>query len=209
MSAESVRDRRIAATSARLTLITRELAVERGLSGFTIDEVCELADVSRRTFFNYFASKDDALLGISARRDETPLIEEFLAGGDPDDPEISPTLFDDFAKLTTDRWAQRDMDVAAARALHAVVEREPHLLARLLERVFQEERDDIRLVEAREGLPEGDLRASAVVQLVGTIARWSGSAFFGGDGDIPVDDLFAERLAAMREIFTLSTERTT
>ncbi|MFL4475392.1 TetR/AcrR family transcriptional regulator [Paeniglutamicibacter sp. MACA_103] len=39
------------------------LVMEKGLSATTIDAVAEAAGVSRRSFFNYFPTKEDAVLG--------------------------------------------------------------------------------------------------------------------------------------------------
>lgn len=41
------------------------LVDERGFSDVTVEQICEAAGISRRTFFNYFESKDDAILGTS------------------------------------------------------------------------------------------------------------------------------------------------
>lgn len=41
------------------------LAREGGPASVTIDAISERAGVSRRTFFNYFASKEDAILGLT------------------------------------------------------------------------------------------------------------------------------------------------
>jgi AcrR family transcriptional regulator len=45
---------------------------EQGLEATTIDQICYAADVSSRTFFNYFPSKSAALLQLP----ETPISEE-------------------------------------------------------------------------------------------------------------------------------------
>jgi AcrR family transcriptional regulator len=42
----------------------RHLALEYGLDGFTVDDVAARARVSPRTFFNYFDTKETALIGV-------------------------------------------------------------------------------------------------------------------------------------------------
>ena len=52
-----------ALTARRIVLCAQELTLEHGLDGFTMDDLAQRAEVSRRTLFNYFPSKDDAVLG--------------------------------------------------------------------------------------------------------------------------------------------------
>ena len=58
-----LRERKRAATRTAITAVARSLTAEHGLNGFTVEEVCEAAGISRRTFFNYFQSKEDAIIG--------------------------------------------------------------------------------------------------------------------------------------------------
>lgn len=62
VTSRSLRDAKRAATSAGLAFAALRLAEERGLDGFTIDDVVTEAGYSRRTFANHFAGKEDAVV---------------------------------------------------------------------------------------------------------------------------------------------------
>ncbi|WP_215774708.1 TetR/AcrR family transcriptional regulator [Rathayibacter toxicus] len=57
------RERKRLATRRGIEVAVLLLASERGPERVTIEDVSRKADVSTRTFFNYFASKEDALVG--------------------------------------------------------------------------------------------------------------------------------------------------
>src|ERR1700712_2227117 len=59
-----LRDKKRAETRARLERSAVELVLRVGLAHATIDAISDAADVSPRTFFNYFDSKEDAILGV-------------------------------------------------------------------------------------------------------------------------------------------------
>jgi AcrR family transcriptional regulator len=61
-AAPTLRDRKKAATADALYRAAMRLAVARGLDAVTVEAIADEADVSRRTFSNYFANKEDALL---------------------------------------------------------------------------------------------------------------------------------------------------
>ncbi|WP_377644429.1 TetR/AcrR family transcriptional regulator [Oryzobacter terrae] len=50
-------------TRARIHRAAVELALERGTERVTAEDVAAAADISPRTFFNYFATKEDAFVG--------------------------------------------------------------------------------------------------------------------------------------------------
>ena len=64
---------------ARITRTAQELACTHGLDGFTVDDLASAAGVSRRTVFNHFPGKIDAVLG-NPPSCSPELVEEFVAG---------------------------------------------------------------------------------------------------------------------------------
>ena len=60
----SVRATKKRETRRALSSAALQLASERGLNGFTVEEVAAAAGVSPRTFFNYFRSKEAAIIGL-------------------------------------------------------------------------------------------------------------------------------------------------
>ncbi len=60
----SLRERKHVETRMRIQEAAVSLAIEDGVGRTTIDAISTTANISPRTFFNYFDSKEDAILGI-------------------------------------------------------------------------------------------------------------------------------------------------
>src|SRR4051794_5123264 len=69
---DTLRTRKKAATRQSLHEAATRLAVAHGLDGVTVEDIADEAGVSRRTFSNYFANKEDAIL--HADRERTRLL---------------------------------------------------------------------------------------------------------------------------------------
>ncbi len=63
-----LRAERKAASHLALADAALRLARERGFDGFTIDDLARSAGTSRRTFFNHFLSKEDAVVEVARRQ---------------------------------------------------------------------------------------------------------------------------------------------
>ncbi|MFT4210912.1 MAG: helix-turn-helix domain-containing protein [Microbacterium sp.] len=199
-SAEGSRARRRTETARTLIRLARAATAAHGLHGFTVEELCEQAGLSRRTFFNYFASKEDAVLGIPLHRGDEELTAAFVAGGTASG-DISPTLLDDLAELALERWRTMDIAPDTARELFAAMHREPRLLGRMLDLGAQGEQDDARLIVQREGLEPGDLRAQVAALTVGALARAATGEYLHAEGAESFDVVFARHMRAARDLF--------
>lgn len=61
------------------------LVLDRGYDNVNIEDICERAGISRRTFFNYFESKDQSIFGNGIMSFDTDDVEAFVSE-DHEDP---------------------------------------------------------------------------------------------------------------------------
>lgn len=61
---QGLRERKRRATRAAIESAAIALVRERGYGGVTVAQICERAEVSQGTFFNYFPTKDAAIVGF-------------------------------------------------------------------------------------------------------------------------------------------------
>ena len=60
---EGLRARKRRATENAIETSAVRLALDLGVENVTVEAICERADISRSTFFNYFSSRDYAIVG--------------------------------------------------------------------------------------------------------------------------------------------------
>jgi AcrR family transcriptional regulator len=77
----SLRERKKLETWHLIHDAAAELALDEDISCVTVEAIASEAGVSQRTFFNYFPSKEDAILGVHAPQ-APELPAGFLDGGD-------------------------------------------------------------------------------------------------------------------------------
>lgn len=80
-----LRERKRIATRRAIQLAALTLASERGFDRVTIDEISHAANVSPRTFFNYFPSKETAIIGELPELPDEEAVERFIDAG-PEEP---------------------------------------------------------------------------------------------------------------------------
>jgi AcrR family transcriptional regulator len=105
---EGLRERKKRTTRRAIADAALSLAVAHGPEAVTIDGIAAAADVSPRTIFNHFASKDDAILGIDVARDQELCRE--LAARPIDEPVLAS-----LRAVLTEAWSADPSGRAAAR----------------------------------------------------------------------------------------------
>ena len=190
-------------TATRLTSASRRLTAARGLNGFTIEEVCDEVGVSRRTFFNYFPSKEQAIIGVDEAAELALVTEEFAARGSRG----WTAVVDDLVELVSEYVLSAGLDAAEHLELVAAVEREPKLLARFIGMGREREAELAALVAAREGVPADDPRARASIDLISTLMRSTVERILQPGGPEQFGVALHDSLAVMRELLTTPTPR--
>lgn len=154
------RERKKRETRAALAAAALRLALEKGPDNVTVEEISEAADVSVRTFFNYFSHKEHAILGRNP---------EHLAGA----LERFRTAPSEQSPLTT-MWlivheVLRDLisDGELSRRGELIMG-SPNLLYHLMLSSFDDERQLSAALAERIGDP---LRAMLVVSTAGAACR--------------------------------------
>lgn len=152
-----LRERKKAETRAALQDAALRLAARHGVDKVSIEVIADAAGVSPRTFFNYFSSKEDAILG-GAPSDPSPLadlLRDRPAGEAPLEA-LRAALKSSVEQLQEDpdRWVLR----------RQLTQRHPELAARYAARLAQVEQDLVVEIARRVDLdPDHDLYPGTIV----------------------------------------------
>ncbi len=172
-----LREAKKRATRRQLTAAARRLTLTHGLDGITVEMVCAEVGVSVRTFFNYFATRDDALVGDDLPMGDDEAHRRFVEGG--------PTgvLLPDLLSLVDPGDALREAGRDEFRTGFAVMMQEPRILARQLAHGMEHEQRLAGLVAARRGLTEPDALSLTTAALALTLLRRAVGQWVEADDD--------------------------
>lgn len=184
-----VRERRRARTRDEIEAAALRLFLERGYDATTIEEIAEAALISPRTFFRYFASKDDLLLARG--RDDMALAARSLAARPPEEPVIDSLRA--VLKVMAARHGDRDRKIAWIR----LVTTTPQLAAGFLEVVHGMERVLCEFVAERLGLEPTHPRPRLVAAAFGTSFRVAAEMWHESDGTEDMTVLLRRNVEAL------------
>ena len=160
-----LRERKKAATRLALHEAALRLVAQHGLDGVSVDDIAARADVSPRTFFNYFATKDDAVLGLDPA--ELRRTADALAARPADEPAVEAM-----------RAVQREQAVEMARETELwplrlqVIEANPGLVGRLVTHFGEADRALASAVAERTGTDvDADTLPTLLALTAGAVLR--------------------------------------
>ncbi len=199
-----LRERKKLATRRALREAAVRLTLENGLENVTVEAISAAADVSPRTFFNYFATKEDALLDDVSSTPDEEVREAFVAGG--------PTgvFVDDLsALLVASLLGSGDLETRRADMAQRklLMEREPHLLPGLLSRFHNMELGLASTIAERAGAPADDPRSQLAAAAAMSAVRQA-MKMVPAQSEAGVDELkgwLAESFRTLGEVFAPET----
>ncbi|WP_027552231.1 TetR/AcrR family transcriptional regulator [Bradyrhizobium sp. Cp5.3] len=178
-----LRQRKREQTRERLTRAAMAMFLERGFEATTIDDIAAAAEVSRRSFFHYFASKEDV---VAAWQEDaaTALVDAIIA-----------------------RPIEESMLTAAENAIAAVVKRVDPAEAAAMSRLKRDNpalqaRDQLKYEKLERALAEGLARRSGrksdrlkarLVAMIATGAMRVGGESWLGEGAREKPEAFVKR----------------
>ncbi len=194
------RDRKKQQTRAALIAAALRLVDERGLDRVTVEDISEAADVSPRTFFNYFATKDEALTGDQFV-DDTGVLDRFLAT-DPAVP-LLDAMLGALAPALEKIQAEQEIWFLRMR----VMTQNPSLVTSLLARSAQAERDLVAAVAGRAGVPAGSAYPVVAASVIGAAIRAALTLWAAGNGSRPLSDHAHEAFGVLAAGLAHPTEK--
>ncbi|GAA4124023.1 hypothetical protein GCM10022215_31300 [Nocardioides fonticola] len=194
-SAISLREAKKAQTLRRIRQQALELTRDRGLEGWTMDDLAELVEVSRRTLFNYVPGKIDAILGEPPAFPDDALAV-FRAGG--------PTgrLVDDMTVLAVAMFERDDFGADLLPLAKQVFAATPRLILIAHERFEVVAAEMVGHILEREGESYGSDRALLAVRVLAALFDVATYALAADPDGPPLAERFEEAVDQARALLT-------
>jgi AcrR family transcriptional regulator len=183
---EGLRERRRRETRRDIHTAALRLARKHGFDKITVDMISAEAGVSSRTFFNYFPSKEAALL-LGPTEVPPALAAEFVSAG----PASPGEVLTDVARLLVREMADNPPEHATMHDVFALAESHPPVQAALFARIGSFERSLAEAVAQRLGQRPEDELPSLIAALALTamrvgMERWSREVPQDAEDDSPI-----------------------
>lgn len=200
MSEVGLRERKVAMCRLRAENAAVDLCLEHGYNAVTVDMVCDVADISARTFYNYFGTREAALLGDSKPMPSEEAIAAYIAHtGASEVEEFATLIAETFDAATVDR------DLMVKR--RQLMDQSPELASLNFARVTEARGHYTSIVERRIGANQPELAAEdrlTTAQYVVAVTMGAmqviGRGWMHGRNDLTVQEHLREAFVTIRHI---------
>ncbi|MEU1459188.1 TetR family transcriptional regulator [Streptomyces sp. NPDC005727] len=178
---ETLRDRKKRRTREALLRAALELFTTQGYERTTVDEIAEAVDVSQRTFFRYFAGKEEVAFAVQDMT-EALFVEAVRARPAHEAPmeALRQAILEGWEAIR--ETVDSAVPVELYLRMYRTIESTPALLAAHLRRSVTTEETIARLLAAREGVDvETDPRPRLAVAVFGGVIRVTERQWCTGD----------------------------
>lgn len=177
----------------RVRITAIELMLRRGFARTSVDDVAHAAGISRRSFYRYFGTREELVLGKT--EDQVATLVTALAARPPE--EDAWTALQRAAETLPDAAQPPDRALAFAR----LVLGDPDLRARQLEQrvAWREALAPVIEQRARQsGAPLDEIGANALVAAALSCLDVAVDAWVGQEGRTPLPQLYERAVTAVR-----------
>ncbi len=188
----SLRERKKLATRRSLRRVALDLVAERGFAHVTVEDIAEAADVSPRTFFNYFPSKEAAVVG--ADPDRVAALRERIVREAPGEPVL--TALRGVMTSEAEAWADELTELGGGGGPTDWLRRmkgaraDPHLRAAHAAQMAMVERAIAEGLAERLGTdPDRDPYPGLLAAMAAGVFRSTMNFWAGSGGTVPLDQL--------------------
>ncbi|MCR6711350.1 MAG: TetR/AcrR family transcriptional regulator [Demequina sp.] len=186
-------------TRIRMETAACELALEHGSEHITVDQICAASEVSARTFFNYFGSREAALLGVGKPVPTPEAVAAYVASDEP--------AFEGFIAMLMDAALAREPNLHLIRLRRELFFREPALASQSFARSIATRGEYVKIIRERlrkeqptASDPEIDDEATVLLATALGIVQVVGNRWIESDGTADPDHLIPQAIERLRRL---------
>lgn len=139
----SLRDRKRELLRSTIEKTAVALVLEHGFENVTVEMICETSLASQRTFFNYFGSKEAAILGPPPEPPDAAVVDEFVHHPRGD-------VLSDLTRMMASAFdGHGDVDLSLWRDRREIIRHDPELLRSQADRIAATGTELAAIVERR------------------------------------------------------------
>jgi AcrR family transcriptional regulator len=173
------RERKKQRTREALVEVAFDLFQEKGFEATTVEEIADAVDVSSRTFFRYFASKEDVVLTF--QEEQFAALLEALAARPAEEPVMTALRNASVGVVRACEEGEYGFDPERFVCIQELLETSTAVLARSLEHGQKKQAEMTRVIAERMGVdPAEDLRPHVAAGAASCAFRSTFEAFACG-----------------------------